>query len=493
MSNAPDGLPEVERNSAQLFDFEQLKDYAGFVGNALRRHPLLALLVFVSTATLALGAAKYLPRTYYTQTSILAKRNFMLAALVNPERTNKLDPEPPSPMRPNDVDERTRAAAEEVLQRENLVSIIKKVNLMDRWESTRPPLLRVKDSVMRMLRGPVSEEDRLDGLVGMLEKNISVDTDGGKVTIGVVWNDPQVAYDIASAAQKSFFIMREREELAHITEAITILEQHGQKAEENLRRSLEEFEKLFSKINRERRRVVGDPRVMPMEAEQDQRMAQLRYMIRSKRRDVQDAAEQLNKRLVEERAKLAELQSMYAASHPAVVEQRQKVEVLAETAPGLDTLQSEEQQLLGEYSKRGGRVVPYPDEPNPDPFGLERVLAGIMPSIAEHPKAAVALEQLRNDLVKNQALGRRLNDARMERDVAEAVFKHRYTVITPVEFPDRPAKPNALVIAVGGVVAGLVLGVFASLAKDVLGGRVLESWQVKRSLGLPVLAEFDPP
>jgi capsular polysaccharide biosynthesis protein len=48
-----------------------------------------------------------------------------------------------------------------------------------------------------------------------------------------------------------------------------------------------------------------------------------------------------------------------------------------------------------------------------------------------------------------------------------------------------------MLIVIGGVVAGLLLGVFAALARDLLSGRLLESWQVQRELGLPVLAEFD--
>ena len=76
-------------------------------------------------------------------------------------------------------------------------------------------------------------------------------------------------------------------------------------------------------------------------------------------------------------------------------------------------------------------------------------------------------------------------------DIASKSFKYRFTVLTPAEFPRKPMKPNPMLIALGGMVAGLILGVFAALARDVLSGRVLESWQVERGLGVPVLAELD--
>jgi capsular polysaccharide biosynthesis protein len=44
-------------------------------------------------------------------------------------------------------------------------------------------------------------------------------------------------------------------------------------------------------------------------------------------------------------------------------------------------------------------------------------------------------------------------------------------------------------IVAGSLIAGLVLAVFAAVALDLAGGRVLESWQIERTLRLPVLGE----
>jgi hypothetical protein len=44
-----------------------------------------------------------------------------------------------------------------------------------------------------------------------------------------------------------------------------------------------------------------------------------------------------------------------------------------------------------------------------------------------------------------------------------------------------------------GLVLALALAVAAALAADLAGGRVVESWQVERFLGLEVLAEVARP
>ena len=485
-------LPEVERASANIIDYEQLRDWAGYVRGSLNRHPVLVASTFLITTALALAAAKFLPRSYYTETAILAKRNLTINSLVNPDRSANLDPEAPNPMHASEtVDSRTKSAAAEVMQRQNLVALVKRVNLLDRWESTRSPLLKMKDQARRMISGPPSEEDRLDAMVGLLQREMAVETSGGQVVIGVTWADPQLAYDLVSAAQRIFFEMREREELGHISDAISILEQHEKTASEKVKVSLGNFDKLFQQIQKERRRAVGDPRALAAETAREQRLNQVRYIVRAKRKAIADEEDQHNRRIAQMQADLMEQRSLYAEDHPSVVELRDKVEALKQGSPVARALREEEQKAMQEYLEGGGAMVPYPDEPLPDPYGLERVLAGLMPAVTEHPQAAVALEELRTDMANHQNMSRRLTTARMERDVAQAAFKHRYTVITPPDFPSRPSKPNAMAIAVGGVVVALLLSLFAALARDVLSGRVLESWQVYRSLGVPVLAELD--
>ncbi|MFL5354087.1 GumC family protein [Archangium sp.] len=491
MAPSREELPEVERAQANIFDWEALRDYFGYLRNAILRHKLLALTTFVVTAALGLALAKFLPRSYYAEASLLPKRASTIAALVNPDRIPALDPDPPNPLRPpGEVDSVTRSAAQAVMRRENLVAIIKRVNLLDRWDATRAPLLRLKDTVMHLISGRPTEDIKLDAMVGMLEKSLSVSTEDGKVSLSVIWPDPQLAYELVDAAQQGFLEARQKEDLASITDALSILEEHEKTANENYKKAYLEFEKIFEQLMIERRRAIGDPRVGGFNT--NQHLAELRFLIRAKRRAISDSEEQHSRRLEQLNAELVAQRKLYGDNHPAIVELQQRMAGLrAQTSPQTTVLQGEEKELTREYERFGGQAVPFPDEPMPDPYGLERVLMGILPSVRDNPKPVVALDELQSRTIIMQQLRKRIDSAKLERDIVEASFKYRYAVLTPAEFPRNPVKPNAKVIALGGIVAGLILGVFAALARDVLSGRFLQAWQVQRGLGLPVLAELE--
>jgi uncharacterized protein involved in exopolysaccharide biosynthesis len=487
-------LPEVEREQAQLFDWGQLRDYFSYVRNAVRRHWKLALATFLVTLVLALLAAKFLPRTWFTEAKLLPRRtaNTIIPGLVNPERPNILNPDPPNPMRPpNDVDGPTRAAAEAVLRRDNLVKLTKDLLLIDRWESTRPPLLRIKDKLSQLISGPMEEDWKMDAMVGTLQKKLWVGTNDGKVTIGAEWGDPETVYLLVKAAHESFLEKSKEDELKSIKDALSILEQHEQQAAAAVKEAYDDFEKTFSSIMIERRRAVGDPRLLPRFSSTEQELAQLRFLIRAKRRAIADAQVQHNQRMTEMQDDLAQKREMYAPDHPMVVELETRVAALRQGSPQVKALQLEEREMLAEYADLGGKSLPFPDEPVPDPYGLERVLMGLLPAVSENPSAAVALDRLRSRLSGQQQILKRIDAARLELDIAEKAFSYRFDTLVPAEMPRKPVRPNALIIAIGGFFAGLVLGVFAALARDVLSGRVLESWQVERGLGVPVLAELD--
>jgi hypothetical protein len=226
----------------------------------------------------------------------------------------------------------------------------------------------------------------------------------------------------------------------------------------------------------------------------DQHLAEMRFLIRAKRRAISDAEEQHSRRLEQLNAELVAQRKLYGESHPTIVELQQRISGLrAQISPQTTALQAEERELTREYERYGGGAVPFPDEPMPDPYGLERVLMGILPAVSENPRAAVSLDEVRSRTIILQQLRKRIDGAKLERDISQASFKYRYTLLTPAEFPRTPVKPNAKVIALGGIVAGLILGIFAAIARDVLSGQLLQAWQVKRGLGLPVLAELEQP
>jgi hypothetical protein len=84
----------------------------------------------------------------------------------------------------------------------------------------------------------------------------------------------------------------------------------------------------------------------------------------------------------------------------------------------------------------------------------------------------------------------RLNETLVERDAARAAFKYRYNVIWPPQLPKEPVHWSPKTLFAAGGLAALALAVLATLIPDLLSGRILERWQVERTLDLPVLGEL---
>jgi hypothetical protein len=122
--------PEIER----LIDVKQIADYVGFVVRSVGRHKFLAAGTFCLVLGLTVVASLVMPKTYYVQVKLLAQRNAVMRALSNPNTAV-----------PWDADAPTRAAAETVLRRDNLISLVTQTDLVNEWDRRRAPFLKFKD------------------------------------------------------------------------------------------------------------------------------------------------------------------------------------------------------------------------------------------------------------------------------------------------------------------------------------------------------------
>ena len=173
--------PVDERGQLDLFDYQHIRNVIGFVLGGVRRHRFLTLGAFTSVLAIGVAVALLWPRTWHAESRLLANQNQLIRALGNPR--SSLPSEDP-----------TRAAKEIVFARNNLVSLIKETNLLKSWRETRPLVVKLKDAVMRVFAGKLTEDDEIDAMVGTLEKYLKVDTDPQTVTISIDWPDPQTAY-----------------------------------------------------------------------------------------------------------------------------------------------------------------------------------------------------------------------------------------------------------------------------------------------------------
>ncbi len=86
-----------------------------------------------------------------------------------------------------------------------------------------------------------------------------------------------------------------------------------------------------------------------------------------------------------------------------------------------------------------------------------------------------------------QSILERTDAARIELAVSQAAFKFRYTIVTPAEEPDYPSYPDVRRVILTGLVASFLFALVVAIGVDIIGGRVLEPWQVRHQLGVPLL------
>ncbi len=502
-----------DRQQIDLFDYQHLRNVLGFVFRGVRRHRLLAAATFMLVAAVGVAAAVLWPRTWHAESRLLANQNQLIRALGNPR--SSLPSEDP-----------TRAAREIIFARNNLVSLIKETNLIKSWHDTRPAVVKFKDAVARMVSGPLSEEDEIDAMVGTLEKWLKVDTDAQTVTISIDWPDPQAAYLLVETAQQNFLETRHVTEMTAISEALSILEMHAGAVQKNVEDSLHELERV-----REQRRSGGgtqgtsgntaaggenaaktvlppappspkDPtdapaRVNGPSAATEQELAQLKFLLNSKRRALADLEDFRSRRVTELTAQLQEQKVQYADQHPVVLDTIQRIEALKQDSPQMATVKGDIASLLQEYARKGGK--------DPDSLVEPRTQVARRPAqqtqnnasqalsnadLADDPLVEYARNNLRVAAAKYEELMMRIDGARIEQDTARAAFKYRYSVVRPASVPKKPLKPNAAVIVVVALIAALGAALLVGAVRDVSRDRFVEPWQVERALGLKVLSRL---
>jgi uncharacterized protein involved in exopolysaccharide biosynthesis len=465
-----------------LFDWPKLRDYALYLVGAPRRHPWLAAGALGAVLAAALLSLWALPRSYRVETKILTEKNQVMPALGNPNRSI-----------PREADAPTRAASDTVLRRDNLVALIRQTDLLESWERTRAPAVRLKDGLVRLFKGPPEPEDRLDALVGLLEKRLWVMTGEGTVSIGIDWPDGEMAYHLVEAAQQNFLETRHAMEVSTIAEAISILEGYAQAAHDSVLASLDAVKKAREGRPRSAEAALARQLAPPQArvSPENQDLAQIKVMILAKRRAVADLEQFRQKRLAELQTQMAEQRAVYAPAHPAVVSIKQSIDALVRESPQIAALRKEEQELLAEFVRRGGRGGDDLPAISPQPIP-ERALV-INNSRDEDDNVSYPREQLKMGIKKYQELLDRIEAARIELDTARAAFKYRYSIVRPAQVPKKATKPNVPLTLAGGLLAGLALAFVVPTLLDVYRRRIVQAWQVERQLRLPVLLQTQAP
>ena len=488
--------------SLDLFDYALIRHLVGFVFRGVRRHRLLSLAVFAFILGAGAVGVLLVPRTWHSEARLLANQNEIIRALGNPR--SSLQSEDP-----------TRAARELIFAHDNLVSLIKQTSLLKSWEEHRPPVVRMKDLVMRLVSGPFTEDDRVDAMVGTIEKRLKVETDAQTVTISVDWQDAQTAYLLVETAQQNFLETRHVTEMTAISEALAILESHASQVQKAVDDSLHELERVRDERRRggsgaappaptgETSNAIGPPTVTlapepspnAAPAATDQELAQLKFLLNAKKRALADLEDFRARRLSELTVQLQEFRVQYADQHPIVIDAEQRIAQMKLDSPQMSQVKGDIESLIAEYHRKGGKAADAlvePARPSARPTvrrSQQAQVALTNSELADDPLVEHSRNNLRVAAAKYEELMMRIDGARIEQDTARAAFKYRYSVVRPASVPRKPAAPNVVALFSAVAALALLLGLLTGGLRDLRSGTFVESWQVSRRLDLPVLSQ----
>lgn len=466
----------TEGEPAAGVDFARMIAVARFVLCAPRRRPRLAASVLLLGLLITVAVAVCAPRVYSVTTKILVQRNVVIPLLGNPRR----------PL-PADWDVPTRGTSETILRRDNLLAIIKETNLTERLNVGRSPLSTLLEGVTRAVFGPVSEEDKLRGLVGALEKKLGVQADETTIIISFTWHDPKMAYQIISCVERNFLRERGENDTAAITETIAILENEAARQREAIDAGLVGARKI-QQVAAPTGFARGAPRWSTAErglraASAGGAATSASVDLAQKRAAIQALEDPWQRRLMELKAQLATVQLTYASAHPSVITLEEKIRQASVEPPELTTLKGEEHRLLAQIKD----FVPAETRSGAASSAPLAAVAAVA-DLNNSPELIAAKARLIAAVQKYDELRDRIDSARLEINTAQAAFKYRYAVVLPVDMPKTPTKPNFPMIGLGGLALSIVLAFAAAGAKDRASDLFLESWQVER-LPIPLLAE----
>ena len=233
-----------------------------------------------------------------------------------------------------------------ITRNENLETIIRETGLIKKLEERRPPLLKLKDDLRATISGPIPDEYRIAALVGTLRTKISVATEWNTLTISVAWTDGKTAAEIAAAARESFIKSRHSAEMSAFEDKASILEGHSAKLREEIESLAEQIKKRKDDKTEQRRlssataapvAAAGpapiarvEPRRSPVSNE---RLKLTEQELETKKRRLTEFENERDRRVREERAKIADLKLKLTPSHPDVVTAEQRLAILAQVLP----------------------------------------------------------------------------------------------------------------------------------------------------------------
>lgn len=475
-------------DSQDEFDFTATKEMLVLILRAPLRRPKLAAFIFASVMLLATIASVRVRPTYEAQAAIVVQKNAMLPTFGDAAKnvpSNEIDP--------------AVGVSETVKGRQNLISLAQQTHLADKTKIPPNPSLSSEPS----------DEDKLQAAVKVLERKLTVTSDGVTINFVADWSDPQTAYDLVSAAVHNFLDSRTAAEVAIVSDAIDLLEEHAKREREGIDVAMDEFLRLKETWKAPARSsaaasaaapsVAGANRPQPDETVGPAQQAEIAKRLDEKKQQIKEMQEDRRRQMSELNAQMAGALGNLTPSHPTVIGLRRKIEAFSQEPANLTALKNEERSLLNELASIEG-----PKDGARASAGALGVVLGTRgtgaSSVASKqdleivdPASAMALSKLQSRIRKYEDFMDQISAAKLQLDLARNAFKYRYSVFKPAEMPTSPKYPVRLMLIVGGTFFAAFLAAIVGVLLDLASGHFVESWQVKRKLDLPLLGEVTRP
>ncbi|MFT3710230.1 MAG: hypothetical protein QM817_21595 [Archangium sp.] len=223
-----------------------------FVRLALDHHRVAAVVAALVTALTAMVASTLMPDLYYVEATVYVQEPAAVHRLANPFAAV-----PSSKRELEDVPELLQS-------RQKLVALVKRSGLMDQWEVGRPWILREKDALRARFLGEISEEDRLEALVQMLERRVNVTVDGNKCTVAAEWTSLQTATVLVQTQLGALMQLRMQREAKTLDEAAAALDQQLEMVRAEMASRVEKIERAsadsqgWATVETEREQLMRD-------------------------------------------------------------------------------------------------------------------------------------------------------------------------------------------------------------------------------------------
>jgi uncharacterized protein involved in exopolysaccharide biosynthesis len=494
-----------ESSDGEGLDLAKILMFIGFFLRAPRRRPVLAALVSGVAVVLTLVVAVVLPRSYESEMRVLAHRNRVLPAV---------DGQPPT--------EPTKGIVDEVMQRDSLTKLMKQLDLETKWEQTRPPILRFKDTVVAALFGKPSDDVKRRALVGMLEHSVAASVEQDSFTLGADWPEPHVALDIVNTVYQNFLDTRYKSEVNVFSERLRLSELRAQLSAQAVDDAVQQLTKQIQTVAEEKAKAAGvvaapvgeqgtvgaaAPTVVPKDPAAKAVVADFEtaHTLEQVRAQIHSLEEDHRRRLTEATSQLADAQSTLGPLNPTVIALKQKLDASQAAPAELNALRDQEKSLIAQLTatttpEGGGARAPSgggsPSVPRLTPGGaptpdvvqqLRELINGPDdPGLAYRKAKLQAASQEYNEVL-NQS-----DFAKVQLEIARDAFRDTYTIARPAELATKPKKPKIPLIVGGGLLAALLLAFLIPGLRDLASRRVIEVWQVEAFLKVPVLGEVAP-